>query len=90
MTTTTQESQNNKEAEPLNPDYINLKVKSEDGQEIYFKIKRTTPFKKLMDTYCHRAGVLFLFTQHSTANVRFLFDGQRINQAQTPKDVLFL
>jgi hypothetical protein len=31
MTTTTQESQNNKEAEPLNPDYINLKVKSEDG-----------------------------------------------------------
>ena len=79
MTSTAEANQNNKEAEPTNPDYINLKVKSEDGEEIYFKIKRTTPFKKLMDTYCHRAGVFLLSIQHSTANVRFLFDGQRIN-----------
>ena len=49
--------------EPANPDYINLKVKSQEGEEIYFKIKKTTSFKKLMDTYCQRANVsLALFS----------------------------
>ena len=46
-----------KTTEPANPDYINLKVKSQEGEEIYFKIKKTTSFKKLMDTYCQRANV---------------------------------
>jgi hypothetical protein len=31
MTTSAEANQPNKEAEPINPDYINLKVKSEDG-----------------------------------------------------------
>ena len=31
-------------------EHINLKVKSQDGNEIFFKIKRTTQLKKLMDT----------------------------------------
>ena len=25
-----------------NPDYLNLKVKSQDGEEVFFKIKKTT------------------------------------------------
>lgn len=48
-----------------NPDYLNLKVKSQvtfiiavyflkDGEEVFFKIKRTTQFKKLMDAFCAR------------------------------------
>ena len=32
--------------------HINIKVKAQDGTEIYFKIKRTTNLKKLMDAYC--------------------------------------
>ena len=32
--------------------HINIKVKAQDGTEIYFKIKRTTQLKKLMDAYC--------------------------------------
>ena len=34
--------------------HINIKVKAQDGTEIYFKIKRTTQLKKLMDAYCTR------------------------------------
>ena len=34
--------------------HINIKVKSQDGTEIFFKIKRTTQLKKLMDAYCQR------------------------------------
>lgn len=43
-----------------NTEYLNLKVKSQvkyqikDGDEVYFKIKRSTAFKKLMDAYCQR------------------------------------
>jgi small ubiquitin-related modifier len=32
--------------------HINIKVKAQDGTEIYFKIKRSTQLKKLMDAYC--------------------------------------
>ncbi len=34
--------------------HITLKVKSQDGNEIFFKIKRSTNLKKLMDAYCAR------------------------------------
>ena len=47
-----------------NPDFLNLKVKSQvppkviqDGEEVFFKIKKTTVFKKLMDAYCQRQSV---------------------------------
>ena len=35
-------------------EHITLKVKSQDGNEIFFKIKRATQLKKLMDAYCAR------------------------------------
>jgi len=38
-------------------DYLNLKVKSQDGEEVFFKIKKQTQFKKLMDAYCARQNV---------------------------------
>ena len=34
--------------------HINIKVKAQDGTEIFFKIKRSTQLKKLMDAYCQR------------------------------------
>ena len=37
--------------------HINIKVKAQDGTEIFFKIKRTTQLKKLMDAYCTRQGL---------------------------------
>lgn len=36
---------------------LNLKVKSQDGEEVFFKIKATTQLKKLMDAYCQRQSV---------------------------------
>jgi small ubiquitin-related modifier len=42
---------------------LNLKVKSQDGEEVFFKIKNSTQLKKLMDAYCQRQSVLsYLFS----------------------------
>eukprot|EP00051_Salpingoeca_urceolata_P032136 m.14441 g.14441 ORF g.14441 m.14441 type:complete len:94 (+) comp4799_c0_seq1:1404-1685(+) len=59
-------------------DYINLKVLAQDNTEVHFKIKRSTPLKKLMDAYCSRQGL-------DKQNVRFMLDGQRINDTDTPE-----
>ena len=61
-------------------EHINLKVVTQDGNEIYFKCKQTTPLKKLMDAFCNRQGV-------AASSVRFLFDGARINSRQTPREL---
>ena len=57
--------------------HINIKVKSQDGTEIFFKIKRTTQLKKLMDAYCTRQGL-------SQNQCRFIFDGERLKDDDTP------
>ena len=61
-----------------NEEIIHLKVKSNDHEEIFFKIKKVTPLKKLMEKYCERMGLSNL------NNVRFLFDGERIVPSNTP------
>lgn len=57
--------------------HINIKVKSQDGAEIFFKIKRTTQLKKLMDAYVNRQGL-------SINQCRFIFDGERLKDDDTP------
>lgn len=59
---------------------INIKVASQDGNEIFFKLSKTTPLSKLMTAYCSRQGV-------EITSIRFLFDGQRIMQENTPNDL---
>ena len=59
---------------------LNLKVKSQDVEEVFFKIKNSTQLKKLMDAYCQRQSL-------NANNVRFLFDGERLHENQTPKDM---
>lgn len=53
----------------------------QDGAEVYFKIKKQTPLRKLMDAYCQRQGI-------SANSIRFLYDGQRIQAERTPKEVI--
>ena len=60
--------------------HINIKVKAQDGTEIYFKIKRTTQLKKLMDAYCQRQGL-------ANNQCRFIFDGERIKDDDTPESL---
>ncbi|PWA86438.1 small ubiquitin-like modifier 2 [Artemisia annua] len=56
--------------------HINLKVKSQDGNEVFFKIKRITQLKKLMNAYCDRQSV-------EMNAIAFLFDGRRLRAEQT-------
>uniref|UniRef100_A0A2K5MZN1 Small ubiquitin-related modifier n=1 Tax=Cercocebus atys TaxID=9531 RepID=A0A2K5MZN1_CERAT len=60
-----------------NNHHINLKVAGQDGSVVQFKIKRHTPFSKLMKAYCERQGL-------SMRQIRFRFDEQPINETDTP------
>ena len=57
---------------------LNIKVKAQDGSEIFFKIKKSTQLKKLMEAYCQRQGL-------SSNQCRFIFDGERIKDDDTPQ-----
>jgi small ubiquitin-related modifier len=50
------------------------------GNEVIFKIKKSTPLKKLMDTYCDRMKL-------NPLDIRFVFEGQNLLREQTPKEV---
>ena len=58
---------------------INLSVVDQSGgAPVQFRIKKTTPFRKLMDAYCNKLGL-------SKEAVRFTFDGNRIREQDNPK-----
>ncbi|KAF7039392.1 hypothetical protein CFC21_049395 [Triticum aestivum] len=56
--------------------HINLK----DGNEVFFRIKRSTQLKKLMNAYCDRQSV-------DLNSIAFLFDGRRLRGEQTPDEL---
>ncbi|KAH6795787.1 hypothetical protein C2S51_036773 [Perilla frutescens var. frutescens] len=60
--------------------HINLKVKGQEGNEVFFRIKRNTQLKKLMNAYCDRQSVEF-------NSIAFLFDGRRLRAEQTPDEL---
>lgn len=59
---------------------VSIRVTTQAGEETAFKIKPTTPLKKLMDAFCSRMGA-------SRSSVKFLYDGARIQDTQTPNDL---
>ncbi|KAL1306961.1 hypothetical protein AAFC00_005598 [Neodothiora populina] len=69
-------SPSNKPEEQAPSEHLNIKV-TDNNNEVFFKIKRTTQLKKLMDAFCERQG-------KTPASVRFLFDGQRVNPTDNP------
>ncbi|KAK4477821.1 hypothetical protein RD792_017084 [Penstemon davidsonii] len=62
--------------------YIRVKVKGQDGTELFFKIRRDAKLKKLMNVYCDRCAMDLISTV-------FLFDGCRIQGKQTPDEVIY-
>ncbi|KAH9621884.1 hypothetical protein KSS87_014827 [Heliosperma pusillum] len=60
--------------------HINLKVKGQDGNEVFFRIKRSTQLKKLMNAYCDRQS-------QDINSIAFLFDGRRLRVEQTPDEL---
>ncbi|KAL8745902.1 MAG: hypothetical protein Q9190_002019 [Brigantiaea leucoxantha] len=57
-------------------EHLNIKV-TDNNNEVFFKIKRTTALQKLMNAFCERQGKEF-------KTVRFLFDGARVNPTDSP------
>jgi small ubiquitin-related modifier len=57
---------------------INIKVKDQSGDEMLFKVKKTTKMSKIMEAYAQRRGV-------GVENLRFVYDGQRLSKDGTPK-----
>jgi len=61
---------------PVATEHLNIKV-TDGNNEVFFKIKRSTQLKKLMDAFCERQG-------KDRKTVRFLFDGQKVQDHDSP------
>ncbi|KPM05598.1 hypothetical protein NH340_JMT07628 [Sarcoptes scabiei] len=59
-------------------EYIKIKVIGQDTSELHFRVKKTTSFAKLKKSYSDRIGV-------PLPSLRFLFDGRRIDDQDTPQ-----
>ena len=64
---------------PAESEHLNIKV-TDNNNEVFFKIKRSTKLEKLMTAFCERQG-------KSLQSVRFLFEGQRVQATDTPDTV---
>ena len=60
-------------------EHLNIKV-TDNNNEVFFKIKRTTALGKLMNAFCDRQG-------KKMESVRFLFEGARVQTEDTPDTV---
>jgi Ubiquitin-2 like Rad60 SUMO-like len=49
---------------------------------VHFRIRRTTPLRKLMNSYCERQGI-------DMQSVRFMVDGTFVEDEDTPESVGF-
>lgn len=59
--------------------HLNIKV-TDNNNEVFFKIRRTTQLGKLMNAFCDRQG-------KNISSVRFLFDGTRVQADDSPETV---
>lgn len=60
--------------------HIQIKVRSTDSNEVFFRIKKTTPLRKLMDVYCDRLG-------QPRGTIRFIYEGERITNEDTAQSL---
>ena len=71
--------QNGAAENPAGSEHLNIKV-TDGNNEVFFKIKRTTKLDKLMKAFCERQG-------KDSTTVRFLFDGDKVVEGDTPEKV---
>jgi small ubiquitin-related modifier len=69
----------NPEEQQPKTEHLNIKV-TDNNNEVFFKIKRTTQLSKLMNAFCDRQG-------KQLSSVRFLFDGARVQPTDSPESV---
>ncbi|PWN99333.1 ubiquitin-like protein [Tilletiopsis washingtonensis] len=65
---------------PEGADQLNIKVKDGDGNEVFFKVKKSTRLGKLRKAYAERMG-------KPENTVRFLYDGTRVNDDDTAESL---
>ena len=58
-------------------EHLNIKVKDQNGNEVFFRMRKGAPLKKLMTAYCERQGV-------QENQIKFLYDGVRLMPEMTP------
>ncbi|KRX69528.1 Small ubiquitin-related modifier [Trichinella sp. T6] len=61
-------------------DFIQLRVVSQDGKEVTFRVNMDMPLIKLMKAYSERTGI-------GLGSLRFVFDGSRLDDRKTPKEL---
>ena len=61
-------------------DRINISVKDPQGEDIYFRVRRTTKMRKLFSAFCKRSNV-------DPSTMRFFFQGERIQEDETPESL---
>ena len=71
------DEQNGGGADEGETEYPKMKVVGHDSKEIHFRIEMMTQMGKLKKFYLQRVGA-------PIASLRFLFDGKRINDDETP------
>lgn len=59
-------------------DVLTIRVKDQTGDEMMFKVKKATKMSKIFEAYASRRGI-------SAASLRFMLDGERIQEEHTPK-----
>ena len=59
---------------------MKITVAAQTGANVVFAIKPTTPLSKIFGAYCGRVGA-------SPHTVRFLYNGERLQPENTPKDI---
>ncbi|KAH8583417.1 ubiquitin family [Cryptosporidium sp. chipmunk genotype I] len=59
--------------------YVTVKVRSPDGEQVLYRIKKKTRLQKLMNSFCQRTG-------QNEQSIRFLFEGERLRPEMTAED----
>jgi hypothetical protein len=69
---------------------VSIKVRGQTGSETFFKIKRSSPLKRLMEVWAQRQGATRVgqyYLPTTPSAYRFIFDGNRIADTETPDDL---
>ena len=57
---------------------ITVKLKKQDGNEVFFKVKKSTKFSKIFSTFAQREGV-------PVNTFKFTYDGEKLNPDSSPE-----
>ncbi|KAI8538069.1 hypothetical protein RHMOL_Rhmol09G0073000 [Rhododendron molle] len=65
---------------PSSASTLSVKVKSQDGIEVFFSIKRSTVLKKLLVAYCQKRNFDY-------KTMEFLYNGDRFSHNRSAEDL---